>query len=76
MRIPTTPFATRLSGNAKETELRLRSIFQWKKKRPPVIFLILAVVLLVGICGGLVGFNSTPRKGTLLELYPEYFAER
>ena len=75
MKMPKTPFATRLSGGAKETELRLRSIFQWKKKRPPVVLLILAAVLLVGICGGLVGFSSTPRRGTFSELYPEYFAE-
>ena len=36
MRCPNTPFATRLSGSAKETQLRIHSIFQWKKKRPPV----------------------------------------
>ena len=34
--VPCSPFSTRLSGSAKETELRIRSIFQWKKKRPPV----------------------------------------
>ena len=34
--MPRTPFSTALSGSAKETELRIRSIFQWKKKRPPV----------------------------------------
>ena len=62
MKIPNTPFSTRLSGSAKETELRLRSIFQWKKKRPPVILLILVAVLLLGICGGLVGFASTPER--------------
>ena len=57
-KIPNTPFSTHLSGSAKETELRLRSIFQWKKKRPPVVLLILAAVLLLGICGGLVGFSD------------------
>ena len=55
-KMPTSPFATRLSGSAKETELRLRNIFQWKKKRPPVIAL-LAAVLVVAACGGLVGFT-------------------
>ena len=53
MKMPKTPFATRLSGSAKETELRLRSIFQWKKKRPPVVAIVL-VVLVVLLCFGLV----------------------
>ena len=45
-RIPNTPFATRLSGSAKETHLRIRSMFQWKKKRPPVwLFAFIAVVI-------------------------------
>ena len=57
-KIPNTPFSTCLSGSAKETELRLRNIFQWKKKRPPVFLLILVAVLLLGICGGLVGFSD------------------
>ena len=30
MKMPNTPFSTRLSGSAKETELRIRNIFQWK----------------------------------------------
>ena len=46
MRCPNTPFATRLSGSAKETQLRIRSIFQWKKERPPVwLFAFIAVVI-------------------------------
>ncbi len=48
-----TPFSTRLSGSARETELRLRNIFQWKRRRPPVIFLLLVLVIALG-CGGLV----------------------
>jgi len=52
-KIPNTPFATRLSGSARETQLRLRSIFQWKKKRPPVwLFAIIALVVLG--CFGLI----------------------
>lgn len=51
--IPKTPFATRLSGSAKETQLRLRSIFQWQKKRPPV-WLFTLIVLVVFSCIGLV----------------------
>jgi len=54
---PKTPFATRLSGDAKEMELRIRNIFQWKKKRPPiwVLFLVASLAL---FCGGLVSCQS------------------
>lgn len=50
---PRSPFATRLSGRASETELRIRSIFQWKKKRPPVWNMVLAGLLILS-CGSLV----------------------
>lgn len=60
-KIPNSPFATRMSGSAKETELRLRNIFQWKKKRPPVA-LFLAAILLVSACGSLVSFTG-PASG-------------
>lgn len=49
-----TPFSTHFSGNAKETELRLRSIFQWEKRRPPALMLALALLLAVS-CGSLIG---------------------
>ena len=52
-KIPNTPFATRLSGSTKEIQLRLRSIFQWKKKRFPVWLFTLTVVVIFG-CIGLV----------------------
>ena len=51
MKIPNSPFSTRLSGSAKETELRLRSIFQWKKRRPPIVVFVLAAVLILSCCG-------------------------
>ena len=35
-----------LSGSACETELRIRSIFQWKKQRPP----LWAMVLIAAPC--------------------------
>ena len=60
-KMPNSPFATRLSGSAKETELRLRNIFQWKKKRPPVLLIVLAI-LVVSACGGLVKFTVSPEK--------------
>ncbi len=52
-RTPKTRFATRLSGSTKEAELRIRSILQWKKKRPPVILFALLVILVL-LCFGLV----------------------
>lgn len=66
MKIPNTPFATRLSGRAKETELRLRSIFQWKKKRPSIILIVLVAAVLLAVCGSLVCIRSVPD-----ELIPE-----
>ena len=50
---PRTPFSTPLSPSAKETEMRLRSIFQWKKKRPPV-WLMALIILVCLSCGSLV----------------------
>ena len=49
-----TPFSTHLSTSAREAELRLRSIFQWKKRRPPVILLAAVLAVAVG-AGSLVG---------------------
>ena len=52
-KIPTTPCATRLSGSAKETQLRIRSMFQWQKKRPSAWLFALVMVVILG-CIGLV----------------------
>ena len=49
-KFPHSPFTTRLSGSAKETELRIRNIFQWKKKRPPVVLFVLIAVLVLSCC--------------------------
>ena len=51
--LPHTPFSTPLSGSAKETQTRIRNIFQFQKKRPPVLALALAAALAL-FCGGLV----------------------
>ena len=60
MKQPKTPFATHLSGSAKETELRVWSIFQWEKKCPPKSLIVLVILLLIG-CGSLVSCgNSSP----------------
>ena len=50
---PYTPFSTGLSGTAKETELRIRHIFQHSTKRPPLPLLSLALAAVLG-CGSLV----------------------
>lgn len=58
-KIPRSPFATRLSGSAREIELRIRSIFQWKKQRPPLALFLL--MLAIGLlCGNLVSCQSSP----------------
>ena len=56
-KIPSSPFATRLSGSATETELRIRSIFQWKKQRPPLWAMILTGLVILS-CGGLVSCQA------------------
>ena len=59
-KFPRSPFSTRLSGSARETELRIRSIFQWKKQRPPLALMALVAVL-TALCGYLV--SCQPRTG-------------
>src|SRR5699024_4502800 len=54
---PKTPFSTPLSGSAREAEERIRSIFQYKKKRLPLLFFALACALAL-LCGGLVSCQS------------------
>ena len=51
--VPRSPFTTPLSGSAHETELRIRSIFQWGRQRPPLWAMILTAALIL-TCGGLV----------------------
>ena len=54
--LPRSPFTTPLSGSARETELRIRSIFQWKKQRPPLWAMVLIAALVLS-CGGLAGHS-------------------
>lgn len=60
-KIPPTPFSTRLSGSAKETERRLRNIFSGPKKRPPALFLALVFAACL-LCGNLVSCNQRPAE--------------
>lgn len=57
MRCPNTPFATHFSGSEKETKLRICSIVQWEKRKPPLWILAVVTVFVLG-CGSLVGFVS------------------
>lgn len=52
-KMPRTPFATKLSDSAAETELRIKSIFQWDKKRVPLLLCIVIVFCML-YCFGLV----------------------
>ena len=54
---PKTPFSTPLSGSARETEDRIRNIFQYKKQRPPLPLFLAACVLAL-FCGGLVSCQT------------------
>ncbi len=55
-KVPGSPFATRFSGPARETEARLRSLFRFKRKPPAaLVALTLAAAL---FCGGLVSCQS------------------
>lgn len=47
---PHSPFSAPFSKSARETGLRIRNLFQWKKKRPPL--LALALVCTVVVCSG------------------------
>ncbi len=51
--VPVSPLTTALSGSAKEVELRIRNIFQWKKKRPPLWAMLLTALAILS-CGSLV----------------------
>lgn len=62
--MPNTLFSTRLSGSVKETELRIRNIFQWKKKRPPVMLALLVAIMMLS-CFGL--FSCTPAEPSKAE---------
>lgn len=47
---PRSPFSAPFSRSAKETRLRIRNVFQWKRKRPPLLALI--VICLAVVCSG------------------------
>lgn len=63
--MPRTPFSTHLSGSARETELRIRSIMSGPKRRPPIPFLILVFSLCV-FCGNIVSCQQQPAQPTII----------
>ena len=65
LNIPRTPFSTRLSGSARETELRIRNIISGPKRRPPIPFLILVFSLCV-FCGNIVSCQQQPAQPTIV----------
>ena len=69
---PHSPFATHLSGSARETELRIRNIFQWKKKRPPV-WLMALVGAIILLCGSLVSCQNQAKQASTVELQLQYY---
>lgn len=70
MRCPKTPIATCLSGSAKETQLRLCSIFEWKKHRPPVWLFTLIVLVIMG-CSVLVSCRQSAEQLPTESMIPE-----
>jgi len=71
--LPRSPFTTRLSGSARETELRIRSIFQWKKKRPPAALMALMLALILS-CGGLASCQiRASDTGSYLRMDVQYY---
>lgn len=63
--MPHTPFSTPLSGSAKETEIRIRSIMSGPKKRPPIPFLILMFSVCI-FCGNIVSCQQRPAQPTIV----------
>lgn len=66
-KLPRTPFATSLSGSAKETELRIKSILHGPKKRPPFWMMALTALTIL-LCGSLV--SCQPEQEMILYYDP------
>ena len=69
---PRSPLTTRLSGSAREIELRIRSIFQFQKKRPPVWLMVLATLVALS-CGSLVACQTAREGGPTLVMDVQYY---
>ena len=69
---PRSPFSTPLSGSAREAEGRIRNLFQYQKRRPPVWLLLLAV-LVVLTCGGLVSCRTEREGNQRFQMVLQYY---
>ena len=69
---PRSPLTTRLSGSAREIELRIRNIFQWKRGRPPVWLMVLATLVALS-CGSLVACQTAREGGPTLVMDVQYY---
>ena len=69
---PKTPFSTPLSGSAREVEGRIRNLFQYQKKRPPILSLVLACALAL-FCGGLVSCQTAQADFPTLVMDVQYY---
>ena len=70
--VPRSPFSTPLSGSAKETETRIRNLFQYKKMRPPALALLLACALAL-TCGGLVSCQRQEAVSPGIAMAVQYY---
>ena len=70
--LPYSPFSAPFSKTAKETGLRIRSLFQWQKRRPPLC-LLLVVCGVVLISGSLVSCRRDSGETPLTEDELDYF---
>lgn len=64
--MPETWFSTPLSKSAKDTERRIRNIFQGQHKRPAVIVLVLVVAVTL-LCGSVVAVSAKKNVPTTAE---------
>ena len=69
---PRSPFSTPLSGSAREAEGRIRNLFQYQKRRPPVWLMLLAV-LVVLTCGGLVSCRTEREGNQRFQMVLQYY---
>ena len=60
MGIPKTVLSTRMTGSARETEGRIRALYQ--RHRRPAIALVVLAALAAALCGGLVSCQTAPAR--------------
>lgn len=66
---PRSPFSAPFSRSAKETGLRIRNVFQWKRKRPPLLAFTV-ICLAVVFSGSLVSCQKGNHQAATPSLHP------